>query len=102
MEIPYQTQHRMFYVEFSKSLEQLLGFDQPRFDKKSVYTGNRIADLNLLDCFFVYLDILEPRIVGDVKTQVLTMVATQGKSGESRIGLLQQIAMPSGFEEKLF
>jgi hypothetical protein len=86
------------YLVMSKSLAELLGFE---FDAvpdimtnkeliaitaggEKTYTGKRVSDLQRgFYSLFVYCDVVEPTVVGDVKVPLLRTVNISGKEGET-------------------
>ena len=71
------------YVNMSPQLTQALGFKSQRHAKPGAFVGTRLVDLNDVHGLFVYCDLVEPRIVGDVMTSLLGVVPVQGDSGDN-------------------
>lgn len=76
MIIPTQTR-----VHLSTDLQLRLGFTINDFSS-GTFTSERVADVNMgVYAFYVYCDLVTPRIVGDTLVPLLRMLPTEGKQG---------------------
>ena len=72
-----------FRVTFSPALARVLGFSETVYEKPGVFRGSKIVNLNDVNAIYIYCDLVQPQIVGDILTPLLDVVAAKGKSGEN-------------------
>ena len=63
-------------------MSRILGFGGvvKRYEKTT--ESPYVADLSVLSTIYVYCDIVEPQVVGDVSAQLLRSIPVQGKFGD--------------------
>ena len=71
-----------YSMTFNKRVSRILGFESstPVFKKTTVSPYG--ADMSVLSTIYVYCDIVEPQVVGDVSAQLLRSIPVQGKFGD--------------------
>ena len=62
-------------------VQRLLGLDTTYITEK--VRGTLIYDMSLLSSLYVYCDLLEPRVVGDMMTQLLRIIPVEGEDGDT-------------------
>jgi hypothetical protein len=69
-------------ISFSAHLQTMLGFAQSHYED-GIHEGDRVIDIRQgFYSLYVYCNILEPHMVGDVLVPLLRIVPTRGKDGE--------------------